>query len=109
VYEQVEARRADTFIGNVKLYAAPSALVVLGFLIHGLTAVAIAQRAFGSLPQRSASPAESSMSAHSILTLTIRLSIVRNQFHQPRSDFKGDRSCQMTDRRLELELPTGSM
>jgi hypothetical protein len=41
VSKQIEARRADIFIGNVKIYAAPSALGVLGFaLIHGLTAVA---------------------------------------------------------------------
>jgi hypothetical protein len=29
--KQIEARRADTFIGDFKFYAAPSALVVLGF------------------------------------------------------------------------------
>jgi hypothetical protein len=29
--KQIEARRADIFIGNVKIYAAPSALGVLGF------------------------------------------------------------------------------
>jgi hypothetical protein len=28
---QIEARRADIFIGDFKFYAAPSALVVLGF------------------------------------------------------------------------------
>jgi hypothetical protein len=41
VSKQIEARRADIFIGDFKFYAAPSALVVLGsLLIHGLTAVA---------------------------------------------------------------------